>query len=83
MCPYSGKYWRETRLKSAQWASTYDLNQNAVLGMSFPTQGQGVSFQPKNILFPTQGAQFWLKKSYLQPRGQGAEFRSNMGNLQV
>ena len=43
--------------------SRFVVTQNAVLGISFPTQG--AQFQPKNVLFPIQGAQFWLKMSYL------------------
>ena len=47
-------------------------SQNAVLGISFPTQG--VPAQPKNVLFPILGAQFWLKMSYFQPSARGQNF---------
>ena len=34
----------------------------------FPNPGGAVT--TKNVIFPIQGAQFWLKMSYFQPRGQ-------------
>ena len=39
--------------------------QNAVLATSFSTP----AISTKNVIFPIQGAQFWLKMSYFQPRG--------------
>ena len=44
----------------------------------FPNPGGAIS--TKNVIFPIQGAQFWLKMSYFQPRGSG--FWSNMSYLQ-
>ena len=34
----------------------------------FPNPGGAIS--TKNVIFPIQGAQFWLKMSYFQTRGQ-------------
>ena len=35
----------------------------------FPNPGGAIS--TKNVIFPIQGAQFWLKMSYFQPRAGG------------
>ena len=43
--------------------------QNAVATWhKFANPGSAIS--TKNSIFPIQGAQFWLKMSYFQPRGQ-------------
>ena len=52
------------------------IDQNAVATMhKFPNPGGTIS--TKNVLFPIQGVQFWLKMSYFQvPRFHTVAFES-------
>ena len=59
------KEWLRTGLLDG---STFRLAPECSTWHKFPNPGGAIS--TKNVIFPIQGAQFWLKMSYFSPRGQ-------------